>query len=95
MQPRTRQGIGSVRVTVFNDTEENWLIHDGSAQAVSGSRRILQHSSADFDGPDRSDPFIKIWNGVVMVYFGGRPAVEGIHFVKPPYVDPETGFPRV
>ncbi len=56
---------------MFNDTGVDWNIHSGSVQAVSGTLRILRHSSADFDGPNGSDPFIKVWNGVVMVYFGG------------------------
>lgn len=84
-----------MRITVFNDTEENWLIHDGSVQAVNGSRRILQHSSADFAVPDRSDPFIKIWNGVVLVSFEEHTAAEGIHYIKPPYDDPKIGTSRV
>ena len=61
-----------MRVTVFNDIEMDWSIHSDSVQAVSGTRRILRHSSADFDGPNGSDPFIKVWNGVVMVRFQRR-----------------------
>ncbi len=58
-----------MKITVFNDTEMDWNIHSGSALAVGGSSRILRHTSVEFEGPDRSDPFIKVWNGVVMVRF--------------------------
>ncbi len=58
-----------MRITVFNDTDMDWNIHSGSVQAVSGTHRILRHTSADFDGSDGCDPFVKVWNGVVMVRF--------------------------
>lgn len=58
-----------MKITVFNDTEMDWSIHHGSVTPVGGSSRILRHTDAEFEGPDRSDPFIKVWNGVVMVRF--------------------------
>ena len=84
-----------MRITVFNDTEMDWNIHSHSVQPVSGTSRILRHTSAIFEGPDHSDPFIKVWNGVVMVCFEKHTSAEGIHYVKPPYVDPTTGLSRV
>ncbi len=61
-----------MRITVFNDTKMDWSFHVASVKPVGSSNRILRHTSADFEGPDRSDPFVKIWNGVVMVRFGER-----------------------
>ncbi len=68
-----------MRIKVFNDTEMDWHIHSNSALAVGGSSRILRHTSATFEGPDRSDPFIKVWNGVVMVRFAKRTEVDYNH----------------
>ncbi len=84
-----------MRITVFNDTEMDWNIHSGSAPPVSGGSRILRHTSIEFEGPDRSDPFIKVWNGVVMVCFVARAAAKGIHPIEPPYVDPKTRLSRL
>ncbi len=58
-----------MKITVFNDTDADWCAHSGSVKPVGGSSRILRHTSVEFEGPDRSDPFIKVWNGVVMVRF--------------------------
>lgn len=87
-----------MKITVFNDTEMDWNLHSGSVKPVGGTNRILRHTSAEFEGPDRSDPFIKVWNGVVMVRFGEQAPVgwaPGIHPVTPPYVDPKTGLSRL
>lgn len=90
-----------MKITVFNDTEGDWLIHSGSVLGSKGECRIPSCHSVEFEGPDRSDPFIKVWNAtrhhsaVVMVRFRSRVADGGLQFASRPYVDPKTGLSNV
>ena len=93
-----------MKIKVFNDTKEDWLLHSGSALGINGECRIPAHQFVEFEGPDNSELFLKVWEAiekpkhqspVVMVRFDKRATPPGIHPVMPPFVDPETGLSRL
>lgn len=61
-----------MRITVFNDTSEDWSLHIGSARGTNDESQIRAHQFVDFEGPNDSELFVKVWNGVVMVRFTKR-----------------------
>lgn len=81
-----------MRITVFNNTEMNWSFHSSSVLPLDGSSQIPRHTGTEFEGPDGSEPFIKVWEGVVMVRFEERVEWGRLVPAKRPYVDPETGL---
>ena len=57
-----------MKVTLFNDTRQDWKLHIGSLRGVNGENRIPAQHSIDFDLPEGSHAFVKVWDtGVVMV----------------------------
>ena len=58
-----------MKITVFNDTSEDWKIHIGSSQGVNGEHEIPKQSFVNFEGPDKSELFLKVWDNLVMVRF--------------------------
>lgn len=65
-----------MRITVFNDTREDWSIHSNSVQGVNGEHQIPKGGLVAFEGPDRSEIFVKVWHNVVMVCFRKRDSVS-------------------
>lgn len=61
-----------MRITVFNDTSQDWSIHTGSTQGADGESSIPKGGIVTFEGPDKSELFVKVWNDVVMVRFKER-----------------------
>ncbi len=66
-----------MRITVFNDTEGDWLLHSGSVIGVNGELRIRAHEFVEFEGPDNSGLFIKVWDAIEK---HGRPAIVMVRF---------------
>lgn len=58
-----------MKIKVFNDTSEDWQIHIGSSQGVNGEHEIPKQSFVNFEGPDKSEIFFKVWDNLVMVWF--------------------------
>ncbi len=78
-----------MKVTVFNDTGVNWLLHSGSERGVNGEWNIPKHSGVGFEVPDGRDVFVKVWGHSAMVrYDGGELATTR----RPPSHYSSTGY---
>lgn len=64
------------KVTVFNDTQVDWPLHIGSMRGSKGEDCIPQRSAVDFEAPDGSDMFVKVWDSMAMVRYSWTPAAS-------------------
>jgi hypothetical protein len=56
-----------MKITLFNDTHEDWSLHIGSERGVNGESRIPQRNAVTFEGPDGCDVFVKVWGSCALV----------------------------
>ena len=57
-----------MKVTLFNDTRKDWLLHIGSLRGVNDESRIPAQHSIVFALPEGSHAFVKVWEtGVALV----------------------------
>ena len=86
-----------MKIKVFNDTKEDWLIHYGSVFGSNGECRIPAHQFVEFEGPDNSELFLKVWEAiekpkhqspVVMVRFTERE----VNAIKHPFAGAQSAL---
>ncbi len=66
-----------MKIRLFNDTSEDWVLHVGSEEGVNGEDCINVQESVVFDVPLGFDAFVKIWDGLVMVKMQAPSMSEG------------------
>ncbi len=61
-----------MKITLFNDTSEDWVLHVGSEEGINGEDCINVQEAVVFELPEGHDVFVKLWDNSVMVRDGGR-----------------------
>ena len=60
-----------MKITLFNDTSEDWPLHPGSEEGINGEDCIDAQTAVVFDVPSDHDVFIKVWDSCAMVRTSG------------------------
>ncbi len=56
-----------MQITLFNDTQEDWVLHSGSIWGTNGENRIPVREKAVFEVPENHDVLLKVWGGGVVL----------------------------
>lgn len=58
-----------MKITVFNDTDKDWVMHASSEKGINGEQRIPRQSMVNFEvsEPHTREVFIKVWGDTVLV----------------------------
>lgn len=74
-----------MKVTVFNDTRVDWVLHIGSERGSKGERRIPKRDAVEFEVPEDNDVFVKVWGKMAMVRYVSPDHVPAHQAVRTPF----------